>query len=281
MQWQRKLYEHEEIPPPHCWEEVRSVIDQEPLRLGHALYELEAAPPAGAWEKIKEDLQSPAVKPEAIPSRGIFRKPALSFAAAVAGFAVLASILVYVFSRNNDQVRVQDLAAGLTHQDSQQAPGNEASNASDSPAESTKTLPDIEQSLAGAEPSNRPTEKEAARAVDDGNHQQAAAKNEQAARKTPVRKRSNSGKMPVIRYTDGNYIQLVEPDGDVTRVSYKLADMVRSVHNPSSGPSKAEQERWNHTLEAWKTKMAQSTYIPSGSNFFDIADMVQFLNEGK
>jgi hypothetical protein len=94
-----------------------------------------------------------------------------------------------------------------------------------------------------------------------------------------IRRGTARVKKPVIRYTDGNYIQVVEPDGDVTRVSYKLADMVRSVHNPASVQSKADQKRWNHTLEAWKTKMAQSSYIPSGSNFFDIADMIQFLNE--
>ena len=281
MQWQRKLYEHEEIPPPHCWEDIRANIEKEPLRLGHALYEMEAAPPAGAWEKIRDGLQEPVFTPVTKPARVISRRPTLSYAAALAGFGVLAAILVYVFNRNSENLSVRDLAAGLTYTDSQQIPARDAGKNAAAPDGGTKTLPDMESPVAGTDspapsPSNNGIAASAGAAL--GSRQSPANGLAAAGNKT-TRKGAARMKKPVIRYTDGNYIQVVEPDGDVTRVSYKLADMVRSVHNPSSTQSKADQKRWNHTLEAWKTKMAQSSYIPSGSNFFDIADMVQFLNE--
>jgi hypothetical protein len=278
MQWQRKLYELEEIPPPHCWEEVRSSIEKEPLRLGLSLFEMETEPPAAAWEKIQEGLQVPAEILVSKPARIVFRRPTLSFAAALAGFGVLAAILVYVFSRNNENLHVRDLAAGLTYPDSQQIPARDPGK-NTTPDGSTRNLPDM-GSPATAANSPGPTK----------NGLAASAGAALGSRKSPassptsygnkiVGKGNSKVKKPVIRYSDGNYIQVVEPDGDVTRVSYKLADMVRSVLNPSSPQSRADQQRWNHTLEAWKTKMAQSTYIPSGSNFFDIADMIRFLNE--
>jgi hypothetical protein len=54
--------------------------------------------------------------------------------------------------------------------------------------------------------------------------------------------------------------------------------MVRTVHQDGRTKNRQDQQRWNQTLETWKAKMAQSTYVPSGSNFFDIAEMIEFLN---
>jgi hypothetical protein len=279
MQWSRKIYEQEEIPPPHCWEEIRKKIAEEPVRVGQALYEMEATPPAGSWENIRlEIIRAPAV-PQELPVRNL-RRPVLSYAAAIIGFSILASILIYILNRKDTSLNVKDLAAGLTYTDSQK---NISSVPNINPADSTQEAQKTE-----SENSSIPI-----RITENQEDKDIAIKTETAAGKTgdeaiasmskkgPVRKSLRNKPavgIPVVNYSDGNYIQLVEPDGDVTRVSYKLAEMVRTVHQDGRTKNRQDQQRWNQTLETWKAKMAQSTYVPSGSNFFDIAEMIEFLN---
>jgi hypothetical protein len=59
--------------------------------------------------------------------------------------------------------------------------------------------------------------------------------------------------------------------------------MVQSLHNNelSSGNTKEAAEIWNKKITAWKEKMGHSTFIPSASNFFDIAEMAEILNAEK
>jgi hypothetical protein len=280
MQWSRKIYEQEEIPPPHCWEEIREKIAEEPVRLGHALYEMEATPPAGSWENIRSEIvQVPAV-PQEKPVRNLHR-PVLSYAAAIIGFGILASILIYVLNRKDTGLNVKDLAAGLTYTDSQK---NISAVPDIKPADSTRQakINDIKNSGNQIELSeNQDTRSMPSKA------ETSVGKTAHRAIVSPSKKKGpDRGSLgnetvvaePVVNYSDGNYIQLVEPDGDVTRVSYKLAEMVRTVHQDGRTKNRQDQQRWNRTLESWKAKMAQSTYVPSGSNFFDIAEMIEFLN---
>ena len=59
--------------------------------------------------------------------------------------------------------------------------------------------------------------------------------------------------------------------------------MVQSLHTDdhSSGKAQADTQRWNKKITEWKEKMGNSTFIPSGSNFFDIAEMAEMLNTEK
>lgn len=77
----------------------------------------------------------------------------------------------------------------------------------------------------------------------------------------------------VIQYgtnnTNGNnYIPYTNPNGDQIKISPKLHSVL------------APAEHSNDTLiQLWQKKLGKSTYIPAGNNFFDIAEMVKFLEE--
>lgn len=247
MQWPRKLYDHEVIPPPHCWEDIREKIAGEPLALGQSLYDAAVPPPPGAWDQIRSQIQPAPEQKIPAPVRRMTMRPALRYAAAAAVLLLLSSGLWYVFTRNDSGLRMADLAAGLGF--------------ADSPAKSVVA-----------------TDKETASGNGEGSAPNA---NATVAEGSMASNNTSQPMLPAaddtqISYEDGNYIQLVEPDGDVTRVSYKFRDMLRAVQQ-----KKEAAVQWNKQLENWKKQMASSSYIPSGSNFFDLAEMVQVMNNGQ
>jgi hypothetical protein len=83
---------------------------------------------------------------------------------------------------------------------------------------------------------------------------------------------------PQVLYSDSNYILVPASDGGYNRVSYKLNDMVKSVYNTGQQDSQVRQ-RWNNTLLRWKQKMEHSHFMPTGSNFFDLAEMADVIDE--
>lgn len=285
MQWPRKLYDHEEIPPPHCWEEIREKLAAEPVRLGHALYDMEASPPADAWEQIRQEIRPAPADVQIAPAHRIARRPILSYAAILVGFGILAAVLVYILKQQDAGLNVKDLAAGLSYSDSQRntSQGKQAVSENAGTENQVSSLKKSDSPVPDTYSQRSIAEKTIPKTVSAP----AAKKNvTSASKKTAGTAGSGEGNVngeaiSEVNYSDGNYIQLVEADGDVTRVSYKLEDMIRTVHQSKRTMSRQEQERWKKTLETWKSKMAQSTYIPSGSNFFDIAEMVEFLNTGR
>lgn len=83
---------------------------------------------------------------------------------------------------------------------------------------------------------------------------------------------------PQVLYSDSNYILVPSAAGGYNRVSYKLNDMVKSVYYTGQQDSQTRQQ-WNNTILRWKQKMEHSHFMPSGSNFFDLAEMADVIDE--
>ncbi len=265
MQWPRALYDHEEIPPPHCWDEVKQAIAGEPLALGHSLHELESAPPPEAWNRIAAEIQEAKSLPRIPAANIISRRPLVAYAAALAGLLLLGSVLWYAFNQRENGVNMRDLAAGLSY--------------ADSPAKSSGTAPqENKEKRQASEPLAPETNK-----APTPPPQVMASAPASGNTENPDRSARNTDSRPAksVSYADGNYIQITEPDGDVMRVSYKLDRMVKAMHTAGGQQNHRQQQEWNRKLEQWTSRMAQSTYVPSGGNFFDIAELVEFLNNGQ
>jgi hypothetical protein len=262
MQWQRALYDYEAVPPPHCWEQVKESVSNEPLALGQSLHDWEAAPPDDAWKQVAVQIQ-PEEPIHRIPAaRTLTQRPIFAYAAVVAGILLLGSVLWYGFNDRENGLNVRDLAAGLSYADSQ-----------------AKSTP-AQEKPAVAQPPSVPSDAPSVASVPNAASAPSGG--------TSISTLSAPAEEPVaytpaisVSYADGNYIQLTEPDGDVTRVSYKLDRMVKAMHARNGKTNGTQRQEWNRTLENWTARMAQSTYIPSGGNFFDIAEFVEFLNSGQ
>ena len=75
--------------------------------------------------------------------------------------------------------------------------------------------------------------------------------------------------MKSVQFDDGNYIHLVSAEGNTSRLSYKLQEMIPAIRNDIDNPR----------LNQWKSKLQSSAFVPANVNFFDIADMISMLAE--
>jgi hypothetical protein len=279
MQWQKKLYQHEELPPPGVWDEIKKTLADEPYQVGLSLFELTDTPPAEVWEFVSAAIKTPQIEQPKTIIHNI-RRTALSYAAAIAGIGLFISLLVFLLNNKPDQVGVKDLAAGLNFQDSplvdddkKDTAGNVAGNLMEKTNDQASETPLIEPAPVVKPPRVtetlaviQPSEQKSIPVKTPGN---------------PVKK--NTGLKNKVSYSDGNYILVYSPEGDYKRVSYKLADMVHTLHETgqSAKSQNADTQRWNKVLSEWKEKIGQSSFIPAGTNFFDIAEMAEMLNAEK
>ncbi len=93
---------------------------------------------------------------------------------------------------------------------------------------------------------------------------------------TQVKKNQLSA--PQVIYSDSNFILVSNQGGGYDRVSYKFNEMVEAMYGKNNSGNKHKQY-WNSTLAKWKSKMEHSSFMPSGSNFFDMAEMISVLEE--
>jgi hypothetical protein len=285
MQWQKKLYQHEELPPPGIWDEMKKILADEPYTIRQSLNEFAVTPPVSIWENVSSQIEQQDV-PVSVPFLHKFRRTTLSYAAAIVGIGLFTALLVFLFNNKPNEVGVKDLAAGLNFQDSPLLENKNADNNQDNKndpssneSEQNRLIAESQSGITGskndnpapAEPAPVKVNPPLKKPVANSSHKN---KNEGSAQKTATQK---------VSYSDGNYIILYENNGQSNRVSYKLADMVQSLHNnePGSGTTKESTLLWNKKITEWKEKMGHSTFIPSASNFFDIAEMAEILNSEK
>lgn len=263
MQWQKKLYQYEENPPPFIWDELSKVLADEPYKIRQSLNEYTGTPPSYIWDNISSKIGEEEL-PVKIPLLFKIRSSsALSYAAAITGIGLFISLIVFLLNNKPNEIGVKDLAAGLNFQDSPLTESNKDTNQ------------DIQHNLTLTQPApdNITSENNAA-------FKKPIASAEKKVTPNKSSKNKNSQK---VSYKDGNYILVYEHDGQSKRVSYKLADMVQSLHtnDHTAGNTELDTRRWNKKITEWKEKMGNSTFIPSGSNFFDIAEMAEMLNTEK
>ena len=287
MQWQKKLYQHEELPPPGIWDEMKKILADEPYHVRQSLSEYSVTPPSNIWDIILSEIGNKEI-PVSVPLLYKIRRSALSYAAAIIGIGLFTALIVFLLNNKPNEVGVKDLAAGLNFQDSPLLENNKDTN-QDFQKNQTLNQPDRNIIVSENNPEN-PVEKNIDQKVEDNDRVNknlviSAIKKPDAsfAKKTNQKKSSQNNSSQKISYSDGNYILLYENDGQSNRISYKLADMVQSLHNNelSSGNTKEATQLWNKKITEWKEKMGHSTFIPSASNFFDIAEMAEILNAEK
>jgi hypothetical protein len=263
MQWQKKLYQHEENPPPFIWDELTKVLADEPYQIRQSLNEYSVTPPSKIWENINTKIGNEEI-PVTIPLRYKIRNSsALSYAAAITGIGLFIALIVFLLNNKSNEIGVKDLAAGLNFQDSPLTENNKDTNQ------------DIQNNQSLTQPAGDNITSENNAAFD-----KTIASKEKKINPNKSPQKKNSQK---VSYSDGNYIVVYENDGQSKRVSYKLADMVQLLHpnDQSASNAQVDAQRWNKKISEWKEKMGNSTFIPSGSNFFDIAEMAEMLNTEK
>jgi hypothetical protein len=285
MQWQKKLYQHEEIPRPGVWDELKKSLQEDPYQISQALYEFSEIPPPAIWINVAAAL-NPLETKQQKPLLHKIHRTALSYAAAITGIGLFISILVFLFNNKSNEVGVKDLAAGLNFQDSQLLDEKKTnSNQNNTGIYPEKKETDSGILVMNSGPDNGSSQEKNTFSQSSGDKTIARIRQtDNEPEKIPTKPARNSLKPEKkVSYSDGNYILVYTPDGEYNRLSYKLADMVHLIHEngQTSKTQTAANEHWNKIITEWKEKIGQSTFIPSGSNFFDIAELAEMLNTEK
>lgn len=267
MQWQKKLYQHEENPPTFIWDDLTKVLADEPYKIRQSLNDYSVTPPSKIWDNISTKIGDEEI-PVTIPLFYKIRNgSALSYAAAITGIGLFIALIVFLVNNKPNEIGVKDLAAGLNFQDSPLTESNKDTN----------------QDIQNNQSLTQPAQDNFTAGNNDQKVENKFPPTASIAKNTSPIKSSQNKTSQKVSYSDGNYIVLYENDGQSKRVSYKLADMVQSLHTNGhpSGKKQADTRRWNRKITEWKEKMGNSTFIPSGTNFFDIAEMAEMLNTEK
>jgi len=274
MQWTRDLYDYEASPPPGSWERISFELDNDISDLRKSLKEVEETPPPAVWSAVQKELQGE--EPVKVINIPWYTKTSnWVAAAAITGILFLA---YYLMNERND-FKPAELATSIQSPESTSLAGKNKiptdvtivppAPVQSAPAEqkdsATNLQPQtiLELSLPAASKTSHETHRPA----------MVLAKLDAVATTAgisiPQRLDNNRdyNKMKSVQFDDGNYIHIVSSEGNTTRLSYKLQEMIPAIRNDVD----------NSRLNQWKSKLQSSAFIPAGANFFDIADMVKML----
>lgn len=277
MQWTRDLYHYEATPPPGSWERISFELENDISGLRKNLKEAEETPPTDVWNAVKKELYGE----DSVDIKLPWYRKLSGWAAAATVTAVL--FLTYYLVNDRNDFKPAELATSVQSSESTAVipkpkitpgvviPPPTSSGNTTPPAKTTETnekaqtLEDLgvvaynvvhdrnrvaHMEYAMVNPDRKPAEIVTPRSIQD---------------------KRDYNTMKAVQFHDGNYIQIVSPEGNTTRVSYKLQEMIPAFRNDID----------NSVLNQWKSKLQSSAFFPASDNFFDIADMVRFLSEQK
>jgi len=274
MQWTRDLYHYEASPPPGSWERISFELDNNISDLRKNLKEVEETPPPAVWSALQKELHGE--EPARVVSIPWYRKTSnWVAAAAITGILFLA---YYLMNERND-FKPAELATSIQSPESTSLAGKskittEVTIVPPAPAQPAPAAPKdsatnlqpqtiIELSLPSADKTYHETHRPAMvlAKLDEG------AMPDGISIPQHLDNNRDYNKMKSVQFDDGNYIHIVSSEGNTTRLSYKLQEMIPAIRNDVDNPR----------LNQWKSKLQSSAFIPAGANFFDIADMVKML----
>jgi len=276
MQWTRDLYDYEASPPPGSWERISFELDNDISDLRKNLKEVEETPPPAVWSAVQKELQGK--EPVKVISIPWYTKTSnWVAAAAITGILFLA---YYLINERND-FKPAELATSIQSPESTSLAGKNkiptditivpAPPSQPEPARqedsATNLQPQtiLELSLPSASKTNHETQRPAMVLA----KLDAVATTEGISIPRRLDNNRDYNKMKSVQFDDGNYIHIVSSEGNTTRLSYKLQEMIPAIRNDVD----------NSRLNQWKSKLQASAFIPAGANFFDIADMVKMLSD--
>jgi hypothetical protein len=84
--------------------------------------------------------------------------------------------------------------------------------------------------------------------------------------------------------TNNNYLIVAGPDGQLTRISSKFANVIRYLNSGDNVEEYLdkvirESGTWKKRFQEWRNKISQSTFIPSSANFLDIMEFKELIDE--
>jgi hypothetical protein len=77
------------------------------------------------------------------------------------------------------------------------------------------------------------------------------------------------------------------PNGETTRISAKFANVIRYLNGDTEEPTEyldnviRDSDTWKKRFQEWRSKIRESSFIPSTANFMDILSFKDLLEQDK
>lgn len=275
MQWTSELYHYESPPPEGSWDRISFELDNDISGLRKNLREIEETPPQAVWTSVQKELDNTNTS-NTIRLPWYRRPSRWVAAAAIAGTIFFADRMV-----NSPRFfSPAEIASSIV-------PAESSAIISDKQIRAEVTIPPPPVSVPSEKPVKAggsalsaevpepmnitvyPAAKENKRSVYTAYASiDAEIKPGEINLPKNIHDKRDYRLMKSIQFHDGNYIQIVSAEGNTTRVSYKLQEMIPAIRNDVDNP----------ILNEWKSRLQSSSFVPASVNFFDIAEMVGMLS---
>jgi len=288
----QRLQYFEATPPASAWKNISTSLeeDQQLNQLANRLHNFSAMPPENAWQNIVNTLSAEAQTPVIKLNKSFYR---------ISAAAIVIGIMIGGWFLMNSNTSQPELAKNTPGQPS----SNKKENAS-VPDKAKEEIKHQDQPVASNKQTTtshntHDTKKEVAAESDANKNEDlhtlkhAEVNDLVAFQKTPINIKSSplaDNKGNVIRdidvLTSHSYVMVMGPNGQQTRVSSKFANFVRLMEDGNENSAKEyidgvleKSDYWKKLFQEWRNKVLQSSYIPSSSNFLDIVEFKDLIQE--
>ena len=273
----QRLYEAEITPPADAWDKiVRALETTNKEEYVEKLYQLEVAPPADAWQNISGALEDE----HAILAISSRRKiaPIVRYAVAASLIAFVAFGALKLLNQRTNERRI----TGKTAAPQKTSPANVQPSTGQTPSVQavpvlSNNLPKERLTLVRAKTASKKKFTATQASYMTQTPDMAYAMNSSTA--SPFQQASLRGDVPgncpLIVDAD-RYLNFMNPDGSLVRISKKLADAVGCYYNNGTSD---EYKQCQEQMKRWRDKITQSSSAPSTDNFMDVLDIIKSVQD--
>jgi len=271
----RRLYDAEIAPPADSWNKIASALEPVKEEYAEKLYQLEVSPPIDAWQNISGALQ----EEHAVPR--ISRRKITPFVRYAIAASLIAFVAFGVLKLLNQKATDQGIAGNKV------APQKTSPAIIDSSVEQTplvhsvpalsNNLPQEGLVLAKAKTGskNKLTTSQSSYMTQTPDMAYAVNSSAASAFQQASLRGDVPGNCPLIVDAD-RYLNFMNPDGSLVRISKKLADAVGCYYNNGTSD---EYKQCQEQMKRWRDKITQSSSAPSTDNFMDVLDIIKSVQD--
>jgi hypothetical protein len=283
--WVHKILDHEATPPELAWKNITLELDKADQTLDNSvktkLYNYEVTAPGTALKNIFETLNEDEAK--IVPFKNTRKDQSAFFIKMAAAAAVIALVALFYFSNKKTGDAQRDIASVTT---TSKPPVNNSAGANkeaplpaSEPKEKNETV-----TAPGAGKRTVPKKPVYYPSYLPGNSMNDLAQSPVTASTEKLQNENGDSPMDISLMNTGNaYISITGPDGQPVKVSSKLSSLVGYLSNSDVNTREnldviiQESAKWRAIFSAWRNKMANNALAPSLSNFMDIIELSEIL----
>lgn len=293
--FKQQLFHQEVAPPENLWDKINQDLENDAfIVFKQQLFHHQQTPPADAWKNIEQVLYPQAVVVP-ITKSSPFKVWRMAAAAAIIGIAFIA--VNYFFSQRNTATLPVAKKPAI-HTPATPAPANKPPVV-ESPKISAATVASRYVHEKSRAKTNRSTTSPAVYNDDDNpiiaSLSTIPSKNSSftdrldLSTETNKRIRDLHGEIKEdvsLMDLPNSYFLMTGPNGQTVRVSSKFRNTIQYLNGSTNHEELLdvilrESHYWKNIFSEWKTKVGNSSFVPSSQNFMGITDLMNLLEQNR